>query len=213
MNYRIVVDAGHGGEDPGATYGNYKEKDFNLRAALYMYNRFKELGVPVAITRDKDITLTRKERLDTMNNTFGNDPNVIIISNHINAGKGEGAEVIYPLRTSPTLPRDILYSIGSKGQLTRKYYQRRLDENPSKDYYYIMRETPNTTSILVENGFIDNPKDLDKLNNNLLDYAEGVVQAVSNYIGIKYVEPNKDITSDDYYVVQKGDTIFMGNNE
>lgn len=178
-----------------------------------MYNRFKELGVPVAITRDKDITLTRKERLDTMNNTFGNDPNVIIISNHINAGKGEGAEVIYPLRTSPTLPRDILYSIGSKGQLTRKYYQRRLDENPSKDYYYIMRETPNTTSILVEYGFIDNPKDLDKLNNNLLDYAEGVVQAVSNYIGIKYVEPNKDITSDDYYVVQKGDTIFMGNNE
>ena len=54
-----------------------------------MYNRFKELGVPVAITRDTDKTLTRNERLNTMRNTFGNDPNVIVLSNHINAGGGD----------------------------------------------------------------------------------------------------------------------------
>ena len=84
--YRIVVDAGHGGTDSGAVSGNLKEKDFNLQAASYMYNRFKELGVPVAITRDTDKTLSRTERLNTMRNTFGNDPNVIVLSNHINAG-------------------------------------------------------------------------------------------------------------------------------
>lgn len=86
MDYRIVVDAGHGGSDPGAVNGNIKESDLNLQAALYMYNRFNELGVPVVITRDTDRTLTRSERLNTMNNSFGNDPNVIILSNHINAG-------------------------------------------------------------------------------------------------------------------------------
>ena len=86
MDYRIVVDAGHGGSDPGAVSGSLKESDFNLEAALYMYNRFNELGVPVAITRDTDRTLTRSERLNTMNNTFGNDEKVIILSNHINAG-------------------------------------------------------------------------------------------------------------------------------
>ena len=69
-DYKIIVDAGHGGEDPGAVSGNLKEKDFNLEAANYMYNRFKELGVPVAITRDSDVTLTREERLNTMNNTL-----------------------------------------------------------------------------------------------------------------------------------------------
>ena len=53
-----------------------------------MYNRFKELGVPVAITRDSDVTLTREDRLNIMNNTFGTTPNVIILSNHINAGGG-----------------------------------------------------------------------------------------------------------------------------
>ena len=88
-NYRVVVDAGHGGSDPGAVSGNVKEKDLNLQAANYMYNRFRELGVPVAITRDTDKTLTRTERLNIMRNTFGNDPNVIVLSNHINAGGDE----------------------------------------------------------------------------------------------------------------------------
>ena len=50
-----------------------------------MYNRFKELGVPVTITRDTDKTLTMAERLNTMR-SLGTDPNVIVISNHINAG-------------------------------------------------------------------------------------------------------------------------------
>ena len=90
--YRIVVDAGHGGSDPGAVSGNLREKDFNLEAANYMYNRFRELGVPVAITRDSDETLSRTERLNAMTNTFGNDSKVIVLSNHINAG---GAEFSY----------------------------------------------------------------------------------------------------------------------
>ena len=206
MNYRIVVDTGHGGEDPGAISGNLKEKDYNLRAANYMYNRFKELGVPVVITRDSDKTLTRAERLNIMR-SLGTDPNVIILSNHINAGGGEGAEIVYQLRTSSTLPRMILEAIGQEGQIMRKYYQRRLPENPSKDYYYIMRETPNTTALLIEYGFIDNVKDQRKLNNYILDYAEAVVKAVSNYIGIPYTRPNQE-SLDDTYTVVPGDTLY-----
>ncbi len=53
-----------------------------------MYNRFKELGVPVAITRDSDRTLSRSERINTITNTFGNDEKVIVLANHINAGGG-----------------------------------------------------------------------------------------------------------------------------
>ena len=215
MDYRIVVDAGHGGSDPGAVNGNIKESDLNLQAALYMYNRFKELGVPVVITRDTDRTLTRSERLNTMNNSFGNDPNVIILSNHINAGGGEGAEIVYPLRSSDVLPRAILEEIGKEGQIMRKVYQRVLPENTSQDYYYIMRETPNTTSLLIEYGFIDNPNDLAKLQNNLDGYVEAVVRAVSNYIGIDYIPPRGSVDDDNNndnnmntYTVQRGDTLY-----
>lgn len=204
--YRIVVDAGHGGTDPGAVSGNLREKDLNLQAANYMYNRFRELGVPVTITRDTDKTLSRQERINTMK-SLGTDPNVIVLSNHINAGGGEGAEVIYPLRSSSTLAKNILDEIGARGQIKRKIYQRVLPENPNRDYYYIMRDTPNATTLLIEYGFIDNPKDQVKLQNNLLNYAEGVVKAVSEYIGIPYSLPNTNEIGD-IYTIKPGDTLY-----
>ena len=205
---RVVVDAGHGGSDPGAVNGNIREKDFNLQAANYIYNRLNELGVPVAITRTTDEDIGRTERLRRMRNAFGTDKDVIILSNHINAGGGEGAEVVYSLRNNDTLASMILDEIGNKGQIERKIYQRRLPENPSQDYYYIMRETPNTEAVLIEYGFIDNPRDLAKLQNNILDYAEGVVKAVANYIGTPYIAPNDVIEEDNVYIVKRGDSLY-----
>ena len=88
----------------------------------------------------------------------------------------------------------------------RKYYQRRLPEDPSKDYYYIMRETPNTTSLLLEYGFIDNPNDVVRLQNYLLDYVEAVVRAVANYIGVPYIAPGGSLKNT--YTVKAGDTLY-----
>lgn len=70
-----------------------------------------------------------------------------------------------------------------------------------------MRQTPNTTALLIEYGFIDNPRDQVKLQNNLLDYAEGVVKAVSEYIGVPYTQPGAS-TPGDTYTVQRGDTLY-----
>ena len=87
--YRIVVDAGHGGSDPGAVSGNLKEKDFTLQAANYMYDRFKELGIPVTLTRDSDVSLDPTNRVNKILNAYGNNSDVIVISNHLNAGGGD----------------------------------------------------------------------------------------------------------------------------
>lgn len=51
-----------------------------------MYDRLRELGIPVSITRDTDITLSPTERTNKILSFYGNDPNVIVISNHLNAG-------------------------------------------------------------------------------------------------------------------------------
>jgi len=171
-----------------------------------MYDRFRDLGIPVILTRDDDSTLSRNERINTMR-SLGIGADVLVLSNHINAGGGEGAEVVYPLRTSSTLPKMILDEIGAKGQIKRKIYQRVLPENPSRDYYYIMRETPNTTSLLIEYGFIDNANDRRKLQNNLLDYVEGVVKAVAEYAEIPYIAPGQS-QEGDFYTVKNGDTLY-----
>ena len=51
-----------------------------------MYDRLRELGVPVTLTRDTDVTLTPMERVNKILSAYGDDPNVIVISNHLNAG-------------------------------------------------------------------------------------------------------------------------------
>ena len=204
----VVVDAGHGGDDPGAVSGNLKEKDFNLKAALYMYDRLNDLGIPAVLTRTNDSTITRTERINNALNAFGKADNVILISNHINAGGGEGAEVVYGLRNDATLANAILENIGAAGQKKRSVYQRRLPENPTKDYYYIIRQTEPLQSLLVEYGFIDNVKDSKKLQNNLLDYVEGVVKAIADYANVPYNPPIDNNQDENVYIVKAGDTLY-----
>lgn len=51
-----------------------------------MYNRFKELGIPVFITRSTDETLSPTERVNRIKQYADSDKNVVVVSNHINAG-------------------------------------------------------------------------------------------------------------------------------
>lgn len=208
---KVIIDPGHGGTDSGATGNNLLEKDYNLLISKYMYDRFKELGVPVAITRESDTTLSPTDRVNTILNKFGNSSDVILISNHVNSGGGEGAEVIYALRNRDTLARRILENIGAAGQETRKYYQRRLPSDTSKDYYFIHRNTGNLEPLIVEYGFIDNTKDVEFLKENYKELAEAVISAVANYIGVPYTPPEGITTNT--YVVQKGDSLYSIANK
>ena len=201
----IVIDPGHGGSDPGAVANNLKEKDYSLLISKYMYDRFKELGVPVKLTRDTDITLSPRERTNKIKSFYGDGKDVIVISNHLNAGGGDGAEVIYALRNSSNLSKKILNELEKEGQNVRKYYQLRLPSNPSKDYYFMHRDTPNNETVIVEYGFIDSPEDdVEQIKRNYKEYAEAVVRAVADYKGIKYTAP----LGSDYYTVKKGDTLW-----
>lgn len=87
-NYKVIVDAGHGGSDPGAIGNNIMEKDLNLRAAQYMNKRLQELGIPSTIIRSTDEDVPKQERIKRVLEAYNNSPNTILISNHINAGGG-----------------------------------------------------------------------------------------------------------------------------
>ena len=204
MAKKVVIDAGHGGSDSGAIGNGIIEKNLTLDISKYMYDRLKELGVPVKLTRDSDVDLPASERPQRVLDQYGNGKDVIVISNHINAGGAEGAEVIYALRNKDTLAKKILDELEKQGQLIRKYYQRRLPSDYNKDYYYMLRNTPNTETLIVEYGFLDNASDANKLKNNYKKYAEAVVKAVTEYAGYKYVP----LAGSDYYVVKKGDTLW-----
>ena len=62
MAYKIVLDAGHGGEDPGAVYKDRKEKDDNLKLALAVGRILEDNGVDVVYTRTTDVYQTPFEK-------------------------------------------------------------------------------------------------------------------------------------------------------
>ena len=203
----VIVDAGHGGTDPGSSSGDIIEKDYTLKIANYMYNRFKDLEIPTVITRTEDVTLNPTDRINTIkpNITSSND---IVISNHLNAGGGDGAEIVYALRNNDTLSKMILDNIEETGQNIRKWYQRKLPSNPNKDYYYIIRNTSPAESILVEYAFLDSTKDDRKqIKDDWKKWAEAVVKAVAEYKGYKYTEPGRN-TVNDTYTVSMGDSLW-----
>lgn len=207
-NTLVIVDAGHGGIDSGAVGNGLKEKDLTLQAAIYMYNRLEELGIRAVMTRTDDEYLPKADRVKRIMSLYNNNPNTLIVSNHINAGGAEGVEIVYSINSDSTLANMLLDNIGEAGQIKRKAYQRRLPENPNKDYYYIIREIGNAESVLVEYGFIDNTKDAYKLQNNLDNLVEGAVKAIAEYLGVPYTKPGITVNDQDTYTVKKGDTLY-----
>lgn len=202
---KVVLDSGHGGEDPGTIANGITEKDYTLKISEYIHNRLDEMGVPNQMTRTSDITLTPSERPKKVQSFYGNGSDVIVVSNHINAGSGDGAEIIYALRNNDTFARKIANEFENAGQNVRKYYQRRLPSNPAKDYYYIMRDTPNNETVIVEYGFADSTgDDISQLKNNWEKLAEAVTKAIVEYAGGKYVAP----IDSNYYTVKSGDSLW-----
>ena len=207
MAKKIVIDPGHGGEDPGASANGIIEKDYTLKISQYMANRLNDLGIENSLTRNSDTTLNSTNRPKKAQSLYGTGSDVIVVSNHINAGGGDGAEIIYALRNSDKLSRMIANEFIKSGQNVRKYYQRRLPSNSSKDYYYMLRETPNNESIIVEYGFLDSTgDDVSQLKNNWEELAEAVVRALADYVGVTYIPPEGSTSN--YYVVKSGDTLY-----
>ena len=204
MNKKIVIDAGHGGNDPGAVGNGITEKDYTLKISQYMANRLRDLGADVTLTRNTDETLDPTDRVNRVLNAYGDSKDVVVISNHINAGGGDGAEVIYALRGTDKLPNLILTNLEERGQNIRKAYTRALPSNPSKDYYFMLRNTGNTDAYIVEYGFLDSTKDdVAKLKNNWQEYAEAVVESLAQYLNIPYSTGETGT-----YVVKSGDTLW-----
>ena len=98
---RIVIDAGHGGKDPGTHSGSLREKDIALDIAKRLRDNLDGRGFEVIMTRDKDIFIPLEQRAFIANNRSAD----IFVSIHVNAARNRnarGLETFYlNLATSP----------------------------------------------------------------------------------------------------------------
>ncbi len=169
----IIIDAGHGGEDGGATATDgTNEKDINLQIAKYLNSFFTSGGFKTVMTRNDDIaiyddgcTTIKSKKVSDMHNRldiFNSDKNSIVISIHQNKFEQEkysGTQVFYSPNSeeSQKLAENIRLSVVNMLQPENT----RENKKATKDIYLLYNCTQ--PSVIVECGFLSNNAELQKL--------------------------------------------------
>lgn len=183
----VVIDAGHGGTDPGASGSadgkTYQEKSINLSVARKVRDILEENGITVIMTRDGDTYPTLTERSDLANlycaNIFTS-----IHSNSANSSSATGFEVYYSTQndsnatglSSSQLAASVSKSIAKNVNLRNRGV---------KTADHVVTRTCTMPAILVEIGFLSNPDELslmitDEFQNS---FAKGVADGILKVIG------------------------------
>ncbi|MCM3698067.1 N-acetylmuramoyl-L-alanine amidase family protein [Paenibacillus macerans] len=174
----VVIDAGHGGKDPGASsITKKKEKDFNLAVALKVQQLLLEQGpsINVVMTRESDTYPTLQDRVKIAENADAD----IFISIHANSGSATatGVETYYTRSASAGLAKVMhKHLVESSGLPDRKVRTQSL---------HVTRETT-MPAVLLECGYLSNKNDeallyTEEFQNNV---AQGIVDGIIEYLGV-----------------------------
>ncbi|HIS35209.1 TPA: N-acetylmuramoyl-L-alanine amidase [Candidatus Scatousia excrementigallinarum] len=172
---KIAIDAGHGGNETGAVgcLRDY-EKDLNLAFAKQLEQELKHRGADVFMTRNSDINLGLKERVE-----MANDENaLLLISLHGNAladgedpNKRSGTSIYYYYPQAKNLAYNIITTMTSQlGINNDKVHQRS---------FALVRNT-NALSILIEIGYVINPQDNAKMRDK--NFQKATAKAIADGI-------------------------------
>lgn len=175
----VVIDAGHGGSDPGAiSVKKRNEKDFNLAVALKVEALLKkESEIEYVMTRDRDVYPTLQDRVDLANRIGA----TIFISIHANSSTSSAANGVETYYTRPdSLPLANVvhkYLVSSTGSVDRQVRIKSLK---------VTRETQ-MPAVLIEAGYLSNATEEAKLYTEQFQnkLAAGIVASIKEYLDVK----------------------------
>lgn len=200
--FKIYIDAGHGGSDPGAVANGLREKDVTLQIAKRIETILKNeyAGVATRMSRTGDQTVSLSQRTSAAN-AWSAD---VFLSIHVNAGGGTGYEdFIYNGKVgSATIAlQNVMHA-----EITKQVDFR--NRGKKRANFQVLRES-RMSAILTENGFIDNRSDASKLKQSsyIERIARGHVNGLARALGIKKKpapKPSAPEPSGKLYRVQVG---------
>lgn len=175
-NYRVFIDAGHGGKDSGARANGLEEKDLNLKIALRVQRILQAQGIEVVMSRTTDKFLELRE-ISSLANNSGADAFASIHINSATTTAAYGIETFYypnrmdskPLADS--VQKQLISSTGA------------YDRGVKTADFHVVRETK-MPSILAECGFISNKSEAIKMSTNSYQelLASGISKGITNYL-------------------------------
>lgn len=155
----IVIDAGHGGKDPGASSNGAVEKEITLKVANVVKNKLQADGAKVIMTRTGDTYPTLEDRVQIALNNYAE----IFVSIHVNSAtttSASGTETYYSIEGNVNVEEDQLLAKCINSQIVKNANMK--DRGIKQADFYVIRSMI-LPSVLVELGFITNPEDRSKL--------------------------------------------------
>ncbi len=167
---KIVIDPGHGGDDPGAvvTFSEKHEADHTLTTALLLKKELENLGATVILTRESDKSVSLENRAQLSNREKAN----AFISLHFDSGpnsNASGTTGYYFTSTSENL-----------AQTVNKYIARNLtlkSQGTKFQNFLVLRENKQP-SILLELGYLNNPDDNKLIESS--EYQENIAKSIAS---------------------------------
>ena len=169
----VVLDAGHGGSDPGAVFGTRREKDDNLRLALAVRQLLQAQGINVIMTRSNDIFVSLTQRSNISNSNNAN----LFVSIHRNSSVNNTANGVEN------------YIFTTAGATTAYNAHMALNEIADvgvqnnrgviRASFSVLRNT-NAPAMLLEMGFITNATDNILFDQHLAAYANAIAKGIIN---------------------------------
>ncbi|MCI5647938.1 MAG: N-acetylmuramoyl-L-alanine amidase [Fusicatenibacter sp.] len=181
MAYTIVIDAGHGGADPGATYQGRQEKDDNLALALAVGHLLEQNGVHVLYTRTTDVYQTPFEKAQIANQADGD----FFLSFHRNSSEEpnqySGVEtLIYdPSGLKQTMAQNINGALSSLG-----FQDLGVKARPG---LVVLRRTK-SPALLVETGFLNTDADNQLYDEKQSEIAKAIADAILGTLDLETIE-------------------------
>lgn len=204
---KIVIDAGHGGQDFGAiSPWGVKEKDLTLQIANQIRERLERAGLQVVMTRDADVYVPLSERAYTTNKEKAD----LFVSVHANASSAnslKGFEVYYLSEAVDDVALAVSRSEDASGELQAVLWDLKESENRRQSIrvanavtaavqhaveisnsriraakFYVLKWT-DCPSVLVETGYLTNREDEKRLESGTYqeDLAQGVARGILDY--------------------------------
>ena len=171
MAYKIILDAGHGGDDPGAVYQGRNEKDDNLRLAMAVGQILAQNGVDVVYTRDSDVYQTPFQKAQIANQS-GAD---FLISFHRNSS---------PMNNQYSGIETLVYDkTGIKNEMAENI-DNAVSELGFRDLgvkarpgLVVLRRSQ-MPALLIETGFINTDDDNELFDQKFPQIAEAIANAI-----------------------------------
>lgn len=192
----VIIDPGHGGSDPGAVYGNRREKDDTLALSYDIGNALERRGVRVEYTRVGDVYNSPYEKAQIGNSSTAGS--VFVDPSECHGGAGVCFRNSEPDLWERWRCGDICGEYNKKLAAVG-WNDLGISERPN---LVVLRDTA-LPAVLVEVGFIDNEKDNDFFDENMSRTADAIADGIVQ----TFAELEKQTAGEEmpgFYMVQTG---------